>query len=75
MQEMLFADDDPRLQNTIRAWKKLGPATDQKGVSLKALNQEAKNLGLDGKQWPYREELNKLTKDWTDRSHAHQRMA
>ena len=75
MQEMLFADDDPRLQSRIRAWKKLGPATDQKGVSHKALNQEAKNLGLNGKQWPYQEELNKLTKDWTDRSHAHQRMA
>ena len=75
MQEMLFADDDPRLQNTIHAWKKPGPTTDQKGVPLKALNQEAKNLGLNGKQWPYREELNKLTKDWTDRSHAHQRMA
>ena len=57
---MLFADDDPRLQNTIRAWKKLGPATDQKLVSLKALNQEAKNLSLDGRQWPNREELSKL---------------
>ena len=76
MQEMLFADDDPRLQITIRAWKKLGLATDQKGVSLKALNQEAKNLGLDGRQWPYREELNKLNlfQSWLPHASEYQRL-